>query len=274
MPKKVSNQDVLNKKFNITNSCYSIFNSKNILKTHSGLLAYVSPSGLEKRISRTNKKYDSISTTTTTMSLLTCKKLRKRRTSPILNVKKTSNQRHDYNFKKTKSENFKNQLIEKEDPGEDLRDIGSDTNDSLLSISNSNLNSSSEKTLKEFECYSENLVQNVLKMKLISCDCSISEHILDEDLKFNQNRSYFIMPNYVLVTKFTVNTTTISINLHSTAFSYQSFKIEKITFKNNSSLESKKSKQKVFEKYKKFINTYNLIKSLYRLGNRKEIMIR
>jgi hypothetical protein len=263
MPKKVSNQDVLNKKFNITNSCYSIFNSKNILKTHSGLLAYVSPSGLEKRISRTNKKYDSISTTTTTMSLLTCKKLRKRRTSPILNVKKTSNQRHDY-FKKTKSENFKNQLIEKEDPGEDLVDIGSETNDSLLSISNSNLNSSSE--LKEFENFS--------KIELISCDCSILEHFLDEYLKFNQNRSYYIIPNYVQVTKFTVNTTTISINLHSTAFSYQSFKIERITFKNNSSLELKQNKKKVFEKYKKFINTYNLIKSLYRLGNRKEIMIR
>jgi hypothetical protein len=273
LQKKVSNQDVLNKKFNITNSCYSIFNSKNILKTHSGLLAYVSPSGLEKRISRTNKKYDSISTTTTTMSLLTCKKLRKRRTSPILNVKKTSNQRHDY-FKKTKSENFKNQLIEKEDPEEDLGDIGSETNDSLLSISNSNLNSSSEKTLKEFECYRENPVENFSKIELISCDCSILEHFLDEDLKFNRNRSYYIIPNYIQVTKFTVNTTTISINLHSTAFSYQSFKIEKITFKNNSSLELKQNKKKVFEKYKKFINTYNLIKSLYRLGNRKEIMIR
>ena len=39
MPKKVSNQDVLNKKLNIKNSCYSIFYSKNILINSFGFIS-------------------------------------------------------------------------------------------------------------------------------------------------------------------------------------------------------------------------------------------
>ena len=275
MPKNVSNQDVLNKKFNITNSCYSIFHSKNILKTHSGLLAYVSQSGLEKGIIRRNKKCDSgsVSTTTTTTSFLTSmneKTLRKRRTSPILNVKKTAKQKTDY-FKQTRSENLN--LLKTKDIFSQAKSEKTELDYSLLSVSNSNLSSFSEKTLKEFDSFisfHDKQVEKTEIKKTISFDSYASQHFSDEvtsgvELKLD-NQPYFIFPNYAFVTKFSIHSSYVSITPTFKEFSYKLIKIETILVK---SIEINNKRKICAESYKKFMNTYNLIKNLYKLGNRK-----
>ena len=119
MPKKVSNQDVLNKKFNLTNTYNSsIYQTKNILQTHSGLFAYVSQSRLfDKTVKQENRVINSnrceSSSKSTTSSLVANKQtryLRKQKTTPFLNLKKNSNYDQKANlidsFKSTKSENF------------------------------------------------------------------------------------------------------------------------------------------------------------------------